>query len=847
MFTEEIVSVRELVEFLLRSGDLDNRTGGGTFDMLEGSRIHRKIQDAAGEDYASEVWLSLEYPFPEQPKDPGAAEREETDGEEDPLRTITIEGRADGIFTRREEGGEPCICIDEIKTTARHLDRIREPEAVHLAQAKCYAYMHAAEQALPQIGVRMTYCSRITQNIRYFYYSYSFPELKQWFDGLMAEYRKWADVCRKWKKLRTATLRSLVFPYPYREGQKDLAAAVYRTIQRKKLLFLEAPTGTGKTVTTLFPAAKAMGEGLSDRIFYLTAKTVTRTAAEETVALFRKQGVRLKTCTLTAKEKICILDRPSCNPEDCFRASGHFDRINEALFDMLTHEDSFTRENIEAYAAKYLVCPFEMSLDLALFSDVIIGDYNYLFDPHARLQRFFADGTPASDAIFLIDEAHNLLDRGRAMYSADLTRSEILAFRRKIRKLYPALARKLLALSKEFLRIRRAQETAEEEPEPQPPKTGEMHWILDDIDRISERVRETTLEMEEILAKERDPDRRSQKDPNFAAKKTLRENFLDFYFRLTHFGMAAGLLDEHYITYAVPSGRDDLLLRLFNVDPSANLRRCMDRGRASILFSATFLPIQYYKELLGGTKEDYEIYAKSVFDARRQGLYVVRDVTSRYARRSEQQYDRIADCILKITGERNGNYMVFFPSYAFLDEIARRCEEKPGVLTDAEGDLPEGSTCIIRQRPGMDEKEREAFLQRFSRIYNDRSLIGLCILGGIFSEGIDLRSDSLIGAIVVGTGVPQVCTEREILKDYFTKRGEDGYGYAYRYPGMNKVLQAAGRVIRTQKDVGIVALLDDRFLTPAYRRLFPAEWRHWEETTTGEVPARVCRFWDEWL
>ena len=323
---------------------------------------------------------------------------------------------------------------------------------------------------------------------------------------------------------------------------------------------------------------------------------------------------------------------------------------------MLTHEDSFTRENIEAYAAKYLVCPFEMSLDLALFSDVIIGDYNYLFDPHARLQRFFADGTPASDAIFLIDEAHNLLDRGRAMYSADLTRSEILAFRRKIRKLYPALARKLLALSKEFLRIRRAQETAEEEPEPQPPKTGEIHWILDDIDRISERVRETTLEMEEILGKERDPDRRSQKDPNFAAKKALRENFLDFYFRLTHFGMAAGLLDEHYITYAVPSGRDDLLLRLFNVDPSANLRRCMDRGRASILFSATFLPIQYYKELLGGTKEDYEIYAKSVFDARRQGLYVVRDVTSRYARRSEQQYDRIADCILKITGERRRSH-----------------------------------------------------------------------------------------------------------------------------------------------------------------------------------------------
>lgn len=842
MFTEEIVSVRELVEFLLRSGDLDNRTGGGTFDMLEGSRIHRKIQDAAGEDYASEVWLTLKYTYPDAEGE-GSGEA----GEDDALRTVTIEGRADGILTRQGEGEKPCLCIDEIKTTARHLDRIHAPEPVHLAQAKCYAYLYAAEQALPRIDVRMTYCSRITQNIRYFYYDYTFPELKQWFDDLMAEYRKWALVCRKWKKLRTLSLKALAFPYPYREGQKDLAAAVYRTIQRKKLLFLEAPTGTGKTVTTLFPAAKAMGEGLSDRIFYLTAKTVTRTAAEETIALFRKQGTRLKTCTLTAKEKICILDRPSCNPEDCFRASGHYDRINEALFDMLTHEDSFTRENIEAYAAKYLVCPFEMSLDLSLFSDVIIGDYNYLFDPHAKLQRFFADGTPASDAVFLVDEAHNLLDRGRDMYSADLARSEILSFRKKIRKLYPALAGKLLALSRELLRIRRGQETAEGKPEGQPQKPEETHWILEDIDRISERVRAAAMEMEEILAKERDPDRKGQRDPNFAAKKAIREDFLNFYFRLTHFGMVAGLMDEHYLSYAVPAGRDDLVLRLFNVDPSKNLRRCMDRGRAAILFSATFLPIQYYKELLGGTKEDYEIYAKSVFDPGRQGLFVVKDVTSRYACRGEQQYDRIADGILKITGERNGNYMVFFPSYAFLEEIAGRIAQKPGIITDPEEDLPEGSTCLIRQKPGMNETEREAFLQRFSRIYNDRSLIGLCILGGIFSEGIDLRSDRLIGTLVVGTGVPQVCTERQILKDYFDGRGEDGYSYAYRYPGMNKVLQAAGRVIRTKEDVGIVALMDERFLTPAYRRLFPAEWRHYEEITAKEAPARICRFWDEWL
>lgn len=832
MFTEDVVSVRELVEFLLRSGDLDNRTGGSVGDMLEGSRLHRMIQESAGEDYAPEVWLTLRYSFP---KAEGEAPSD-----------ITIEGRADGIFTGSDpKGGETGIYIDEIKTTARRLDRVRRPEPVHLAQAKCYAVMHALGEGLPRIGVRMTYCSRITQKIRYFYFQYDTEELRTWFDGVMAEYARWADLCRRWKAERTASLQQLVFPFSYRPGQKELAGAVYRTIAREKLLFLEAPTGTGKTLTTLFPAAKAMGEGLTSRIFYLTAKTITRTAAEETIGLFREKGAKLRSCTLTAKEKICVLDKPSCNPEDCYRAAGHFDRINDALFDMLTHEEALTRENIEAYAAKYFVCPFEMSLDLALFSDVIIGDYNYLFDPHARLQRFFADGTPRTDAVFLIDEAHNLLDRGRAMYSADLTRSEIGTFRKKIRTLYPELAKRLLSLQRELLKLRRGQEKTA--PLPANTKSEENYWILEDVDRISERVQEAGKEMEDILARERDLDSKSQKDPRFAEKKAIRQEFLDFYFRLSHFGMVAGFLDERYILYAEPAGKDDLSLHLFNVDPSGNLRRCMDRGRSAILFSATFLPIQYYKELLGGTKEDYEIYAHSVFDADREGRFLVRDVTSRYARRGEQQYRKIADCILAITGQRHGNYLAFFPSYAFLQEVADRIAPNPGVITDPGVDLPEGSTRILTQTPGMGEKEREQFLENFQTVYQDRSQLGLCILGGIFSEGIDLTSDRLIGAIIVGTGIPQVCAERRIVKDYFDGRGEDGYAYAYRYPGMNKVLQAAGRVIRTREDVGIVALLDDRFLTPAYRKLFPAEWADLEETNTKEVSLRVCRFWDSWL
>lgn len=295
------------------------------------------------------------------------------------------------------------------------------------------------------------------------------------------------------------------------------------------------------------------------------------------------------------------------------------------------------------------------------------------------------------------------------------------------------------------------------------------------------------------------------------------------------------------------------ILKLFCVDPSKNLQECMLRANSTILFSATLLPIQYYKRLLGGTKEDYEVYAHSVFNPEKKALFIASEVTSKYSRRCEEEYNNIACYLYEIIKNRHGNYLAFFPSHSFLQEVYERFIENFGNTGEVE--------CLL-QEDYMDEAAREEFLARFEgnedcdlnsqiqmeiEVEEERSLLGFCVLGGIFSEGIDLKQDRLIGAIIIGTGIPQVCSEREILKEYFNTRGENGFDYAYRYPGMNKVLQAAGRVIRTADDVGVIALLDERFLTPSYLRLFPREWQEFEEVTSSRIASRVERFWNEWL
>lgn len=804
------VSVRNLVEFILRSGDIDNRRAVVADNaMAEGSRIHRMIQRRMGADYHAEVVLRYAY--------------------EEEKCTIIVEGRADGIIIDSKD--ETNVTVDEIKGTYRDLWKMKEPVGVHLAQAKCYAFIYASQNNLEKIKVRMTYCQMDTEEIRYFEEEYSFSHLNKWFMDVLLQYKKWADFQSEWRELRQTSIKNTEFPFSYREGQRDLVTYVYRTIYHKKKLFIEAPTGVGKTISTIFPSVKAIGEGMGDKIFYLTAKTITRTVADEAFSILREQGLKFKTVILTAKEKICFMDETNCNPEYCPYAKGHFDRINDAMYELLVNEDSFSREKIEEYAIKHQVCPFEMCLDMSLFADAVIGDYNYVFDPHVYLRRFFGEGVQG-DYIFLIDEAHNLVDRGREMYSAVLVKEDFLALKKSVKPYAPKMEKQLEKCNKELLALKRE---------------CEGYKIVEYIAPFVMALNRLVSTIEQYLEEHEE-------------SSPVKDEILEFYFQATHFLDIYERMDENYVSYTENESDGSFILKLFCMNPRNNLAECMERARSSILFSATFLPIQYYKNLLGGEAEDYEAYAKSVFDEEKRALFIGSDVTSKYTRRSELEYRNIAAYIHEIVRNRQGNYMVFLPSHAFLNAVY---EAYMNYFWD------ESQTECILQDDYMNEKEREEFLNRFRgnggtapdkeafelesviqidiEYDEEKTLLGFCVMGGIFSEGIDLKNDSLIGAIIVGTGLPQVCNEREILKDFFQSMGENGFNYAYRYPGMNKVLQAAGRVIRTAEDIGIVALLDERFLEPAYQKMFPREWEHFEVLGINQIAKRVEKFWNDWL
>ena len=781
--TEKIVrvSVRNLVEFILRGGDIDNRTSGSMDKeaMLMGGRLHRKIQRSMGSDYHAEISLKTEIP-------------------RDGFR-IQVEGRADGIIIH-EETGETEVTVDEIKGVLRDLEHITEPVKVHLAQAKCYAYIYAGQKGLENIGVQLTYCHLDTEEIKRFEEKFTIDELKEWFDNLIRQYEKWARFQIEWEKTRNASIKKVEFPFSYRPGQRDVAAAVYRTILRRKKLFIQAPTGVGKTISTVFPAVKAVGEGLGDKIFYLTAKTITRTVAEQAFRTMKDQGLSMKVITLTAKEKICFCEETLCNPESCPYAKGHFDRVNDAVYDMLISGNEMNRSAIERQAEKFRVCPFELSLDISTWVDAVICDYNYVFDPNAHLKRFFSEGS-SGNYIFLIDEAHNLVERGREMYSAVLYKEDLLELKRQVKHLDARLARRLGDVNKLFLELKRE---------------CEDYQILNSVSHIALKLMNLLTEMERFL-----------EEPS---GDEIRESVLNLYFQVRSFVSIHDILDENYVIYSELEDNGRFKLKLFCVNPAANLQNYLEFGSGTVFFSATLLPIHYYKSLLSVEKDDYAIYAESPFPRENMLLLQARDVSTRYTMRSESMYRRYADYISRMAECKKGNYMAFFPSYRFMEEVYDQFVHK------AEG------IDVLLQAQNMDEREREEFLEEFDR-ERENSLVGFCVMGGVFSEGIDLTADRLIGAVIVGTGLPQVCNDREIVKGYFDSRGMRGFDYAYLYPGINKVLQSAGRVIRTETDRGVVLLLDDRFSRRQYRDSFPREWENCQICSAATLSDYMESFW----
>ena len=801
------ISVRSLVEFILREGDIDQRTGQVTVKeaMQLGSAMHRKIQGKMGGDYKAEQALKLTWPC------------EDFD--------IALEGRADGIFTE-----DALTVIDEIKGVVRSLEFMEEPVGVHLAQAKCYAFMWLENnrdsddaKAPDRIGVRMSYAGLRTEEMKYFRYEFSYEELREWFAGVMEEYSKWAAWEIEWHRIRQRSIKDVTFPYPWREGQKKLAGDVYRTIAAEKNLFIQAPTGTGKTLSTLFPAVKAVGEGMADRIFYLTAKTIARTVAAEAYDRMRGEGLRFKTLILTAKEKICPLEEMQCDPEHCPYAEGHYTRINDVLFSLLQQGDAFDRETVLAAAQEGRVCPFELSLDLSEWMDGVICDYNYAFHPRARLKRFFSEGT-GFDGIFLVDEAHNLVDRGRDMFSAALVREDFMALKRSLKgRVHAAkLVRTLDGVIRQMLEMKHAFLAQQEEGAGAsqgafPGQDKNAVHEMGSLGTLPLKLLNLTGVMEDFLENNHD--------------SSLAEEVRTCWFEISAFLTILELADEGYVIYDRINEDGNFMVKLFCVDPSRNLQECLDKARSTIFFSATLLPVDYYKRHLSTKPDNFAVYASSCFDPDRLGVFVGGDTSTRYRRRSNAEYEKIAGYIAAALKARKGNYMIFFSSYKMLEDVAGHLEAK----------LP-AEYEMICQKSRMSEQEREDFLEAFDA-QRGTGLAGLCVMGSFFGEGIDLRRERLIGTIIVGAALPSVSPEQTILKDYYDRNGEDGFRYAYICPGMNRVLQAAGRVIRTEEDEGIVLLLDERFLQGSYRAAFPREWQS-RVCSLETVDKSLAGFWN---
>ena len=773
------ISVRNLVEFILRNGDLVSGSSASDKEaMLKGSRLHRKIQKQMGSHYQPEVSLKK-------------------DTEYDDL-ILRVEGRADGIFSQDDR-----FCIDEIKGVYKNLELMEEPVPVHRAQALCYAWIYLDEHELEEIDVQMTYAHLDTEVIKRFRETLTRAELKQWYEELTDSYHRWLAYQIEWRKKRNESMENLEFPFAYRKGQREMVSGIYHAISKKEQIFIQAPTGVGKTMSAVFPAVRAIGQGMAETVFYLTARTITRTVAQDTFEILRDRGLLFKVVTITAKEKLCFCDKPECDPEKCPYAKGHYDRINDAVYELWTTEQSFDRETLLRHAQKRQVCPFEMSLDLAIWMDGVICDYNYVFDPNVCLKRFFGENV-SGNYLFLIDEAHNLVDRGREMYSASICLDDVIETRKSVKPYSQKLWKKLGKVKKQMEEL----------------KQNCSEW------KVQENAGVLPVS---LLSVQGELDQLLEEPPS----QELVDGILDFYFEVRDFLNISELVDDNYVVYTAFGEDGRFYEKLFCVNPAENLQKCLDKGNSTVFFSATLLPLQYYRKMLSTRSENFGMYVESPFEQSKRLLMICRDVSSKYTRRGYEEYHKIAEYIARMSWQKKGNYMVFFPSYRLMEDVYQVYQDEFSVSW----------VRCISQHASMTELEREEFLNEFTE-ESEETLVGFCVMGGIFSEGIDLIGDRLIGTAVVGTGLPQVSCEREILKDYYDEKGEQGFDYAYRYPGMNKVLQAAGRVIRTKEDTGTILLLDERFLNRDYRNLFPGEWSNAGTCTLGNVEKYLQAFWN---
>ena len=778
MYTIQL-SVRSLVEALYMGGDLVSTSQSMERANL-GSRIHRLLQSQQKGDYEAEVYLKI------------TTELEDF--------CFTIDGRADGILT-----GDDSVMIDEIKTTYIPYDEIREDHFVHFAQAYVYAYIYAKQHELDTIQVQLTYYQLEDKKTKCFLHQKSFEELESFYMDTLQEYLKWANLKRNIEQASKASLKELQFPFPeYRKGQRQFAVGVYKTILDKDTLFAQAPTGIGKTISTLFPSLKAIGEGKCEKIFYLCAKTITASVAFDTIHLLYEQGVSFKTVGITAKDKICFLEERNCDPNVCPYAKGYFDRCQDALYELISDHDFIEKTVVKEIAQKHMVCPFELSLDASLYADVIVGDYNYVFDPRVYLKRFFME---KGNYVFLVDEAHNLVDRAREMYSATLVKSSFQEAKRWIPK-----DRKLLLNSIQAM-IRYLNKLSKECKEHQ-----DFLSFQENDDTLLLCAADVVEHMSSYFESEHD----AQHDD------VLKQ----LYFDTINYGKIADFFDEDFVLFVANEGKD-CMVKQFCMNPAHPIQEMTKKGRSTIFFSATLSPIDYYLSLLGGEDKTKRLSLPSPFDKENCCCMIADHISTRYGDRNAS-LPNIIEMIYAATSIKKGNYIIFAPSYAYMHQIHEAFA------------LCYPSVKTTMQSSNMSETMKQEFLSSFDQ--NNKLHLYFCVIGGMFSEGIDLKQEKLIGAIIVGVGLAQINPQQDLIMRHFEEKHHMGFAYAYQFPGMNKVLQSAGRVIRSDQDKGMILFIDERYTSSRYLTLLPPHYRHYQRVRTPAQAMHLLEnFWKETL
>jgi DNA excision repair protein ERCC-2 len=771
------IAVRDLVAHVLRSGDLAFEFLAGT-RPVDAIRIHQKIQQSRPENYTAEVTVSHQL--------------------ETEMFELIIGGRIDGIY-HNDDG----VLIEEIKTTSRSLDDVKTRQnPIHWGQVKTYALIYAREHHLTAINTQLTYYQVDSGEIQSFKKHFTLIELEAFFQELIDGYLQWAATIVHWELQRNASIHILEFPFAdYRPGQREMAVGVYRTIKNDGQQLIQAATGIGKTMAAIFPAVKALGEGLTTKIFYLTARTTGRFAAEYALDELRAAGLKLKSITITAKDKTCFKPDSACHPDECEFARGHYDRVNGALNDIFGR-DAFTRSAVEQVARDHRVCPFEFALELSLWADCVICDYNYAFDPRVYLRRFFLEEN--GEYTFLIDEAHNLVDRSREMFSAAIYKQPLLDVRRALGRELPQLFKSLGKINSWMIKTRKICE-ASGTPQHTQEAPEDLFPLLRGFLRTAERWLTRNI------------------------KTRFREELLDLFFAISGFIRVAEHYDDSYVT-CYEKIKNDVKIKLFCIDPSIQLGSALTRCKAAVFFSATMTPADYFKKILGCDPKASAINIPSPFPLQNLRLLIDDRISTLYRHRANTK-KQVAQAIRSLVSQKTGNYLVFFPSYEYMMMVAE-------VFQSAS---PQGE--VIIQAPSMSEPEREAFLNRFD-MENHRSLIGFAVMGGIFGEGIDLVGDRLSGAVVVGVGLPGISLERELIRDYFAAHHNAGFEFAYQYPGINRVMQAAGRVIRTETDRGVVLLIDQRYGTHRYRSLLPGQWEPIRVKQSSQIGKGLQAFWN---